>query len=180
MSALRIAITGSAGTGKTTLASTLAAELGLPVIGEGMRDYLERTGIDPHSLGHEGMKNLVRQLWVERQAQEAAATGGFVADRAGIDHAAFWLYYHYAREDAETQQLFAEALAPERYTHLFVLPWGRLPLLSDGIRTADAYVQRHVQLLIEGLLRQQGLPHQMLQSLTLPARVAEILEAIRQ
>lgn len=173
---MRIAISGSAGTGKSTLAKRLAEETGLPLIGEGMREYLERTGADLHSLGHEGMRSLVLRLWEERKEAEERAGQGFIADRSSFDFAAFWLYYHFAREDEETRGLFQECLREERYDALWVLPWGRIPLLADGIRTPDRYIQLHLQLLLEGLLREGGGTRwRTLRKVELEERVKEVL-----
>lgn len=178
---MRIALCGSAGTGKSTLAAALSKELGLPLIGEGMREYLERTGVDLHVLGLEGMRSLVLQLWEERKEAEARASDGFIADRSSFDFAAFWLYYRFAAEDELTERLFEETLDGCRYDHLLVLPWGKFPLLADGVRTADRYVQLHLQLLIEGLLQQpdrQGKKVQWdyLTSVGLEARTREVME----
>ncbi len=174
---MRIALSGSAGTGKSTLAALLGRRLGLPVIGEGMREHLERTGVDLHRLSHAEFRALVLSLWEERREAEARAereAGGFVADRAGVDYAAFWMYYHFAREDAQTEALMREALAPGRYDRLFLLPWGAIPLVADGVRTADRYVQLHVDLLIRGLLERHGLEARTLAALTAEERAAEV------
>ncbi|MES2638957.1 MAG: AAA family ATPase [Myxococcota bacterium] len=175
----RIAVTGSAGVGKSTLARRLAAELGVPYIGEGMREYLERTGDNLHALGHERMKALVLRLWEERKEAEAAATTGFVADRAGYDFGAFWLYYQFAAQDADTERLLAEALAPGRYDAVYLLPWGRIPLVADGVRTPNPYTQLHLQLLLEGLLRRHAPDTIELLALEVDERVAEVLDGAR-
>ena len=175
----RIAVTGSAGVGKSTLARRLAAELGLPYIGEGMREYLERTGDNLHELGHARMRELVLRLWEERKEAEAAATRGFVADRAGYDFGAFWLYYQFAAQDAETERLLAETLAPGRYDGLFLLPWGRIPLVADGVRTPNPYTQLHLQLLLEGLLRRHAPEAVELRAVGIDERVAEVLASGR-
>lgn len=171
----RIAICGSAGTGKSTLARRLAAELGVPFIGEGMREYLERTHVDLHSLGWDGLQSLVLTLWEERKAAEAACQAGFVADRASYDFAAFWLYYRFAQPGELTERYFAETLAPGRYDRILLLPWGRIPLLSDGVRSSDPYVQLHLQTLIEGMLHRHAPSFEEVQATTLEARVAEVL-----
>lgn len=175
---LRIALCGSAGTGKTTLARRLSAELGVPCIGEGMREYLERTGTDLHALGHDGLLDLVRRLWEERMEAEAA-NPSFVADRSSYDFAAFWMFYHFTNHSAHSERFFAETLGPGRYSHLFVLPWGAIPLQADGVRSTDRWVQLHVQLLIEGLLtRHADVPPRSLTALSEADRLSEVLAAL--
>jgi nicotinamide riboside kinase len=172
--ALRIAVSGSAGVGKSTLARRLASRLGVPYIGEGMREYLERTGTDLHTLGHEGVRDLVLELWEERKAAEAG-NSGFVADRASYDFAAFWLFYHFSNDDTVTTNLFAETLAPGRYDAVFLLPWGRIPLVADGVRTPNPWTQLHLQLLLEGLLRRHAPDTIAIEAVGVEERVDEIL-----
>ena len=174
----RIALSGSAGVGKSTLAARLARTLDLPLIGEGMREYLERTGADLHALGPAGVRALVLDLWAERQEAEARAlreAGGFVADRSSYDFGAFWLYYRFAGEDAETERLLADALAPDRYDVVYLLPWGAIPLVADGVRSSDRFVQLHSQLLIEGCVRRYAPRVVDLAPVDLDARVAAVL-----
>jgi nicotinamide riboside kinase len=179
---MRIALSGSAGTGKSTLAALLGRRLGLPVIGEGMREHLERTGVELHRLSHSEFRALVWSLWEEREEAEARAereAGGFVADRAGVDYAAFWMYYHFAREDVDTAALMREALAPGRYDHIFLLPWGAIPLVADGVRTADRFVQLHVDLLIRGLAERHGLAVRTLAAVGVEERAEEVSRALK-
>ncbi|MFN7145712.1 MAG: AAA family ATPase [Myxococcota bacterium] len=175
--ALRIAVSGSAGVGKSTLARRLAERLGVAYIGEGMREYLERTGTDLHALGHEGVRALVLTLWEERKEAEHAARS-FVADRSSYDFAAFWLYYHFAAEDDDTARLFAETLTPRRYDVVYLLPWGRIPLIADGIRTPNPWTQLHLQLILEGLLRKHAPETVGIESVGVEDRVEEIVARI--
>lgn len=149
----RIAISGSAGVGKSTLARRVAEELGWPYIPEGMREYLESGAPSLHDLGPRGVRDLVLRLWEDRKGAEARAGDAFVADRASYDFAAFWLYYRFAERDDATERYFAETLDPTRYDAVFLLPWNRIPLVADGVRSSDPWVQLHVQLLIEGMVR---------------------------
>lgn len=174
----RIAISGSAGTGKSTLARRLAAELGVPYIGEGMREYLESTGVDLHTLGWDGVRALVQRLWEERKEAEARCAAGFVADRSSYDFAAFWLYYRFAQPDPETQILLAEATEAGRYDAVFVLPWGTIPLEADGVRSTDPYVQLHTQMLIEGFVRRHAARVVDVRAAGLDERVAAVLAAL--
>lgn len=173
--AKRIAISGSAGVGKSTLARRLADELGLPYIGEGMREYLERTGRSLHGMGMAELRGLILDLWEERKAAEAAAPDGFVADRSAYDFGAYWLFYHLAAHDPATERFMAEALAPGRYDRVFVLPWGRIPLVADGVRSPNPWTQLHLQMLLEGLLRRHAEEAVDLRAVGVEERVAEVL-----
>jgi|GEM_PF-158256 len=157
--ARRIALSGSAGTGKTTLGRRLADELGLPYVDEGMRRRLE-AGLDLHALAPDGFAPLIEELWEEQCAAEDAAvraSGGFVADRSHVDYAAFWLHYGLG-DDAARTRAFLERVFERARTGLdlvAVLPDGVLPLEHDGVRSTNPFVQLRFQLLVEGLLARE-------------------------
>jgi nicotinamide riboside kinase len=177
--AQRIAISGSAGVGKTTLASRLARVLGVPLVGEGMREYIETSGVDLHSIGWEGMRALVARLWDERREAEERAADGFVADRSSYDFAAFWLNYRFAKDDSQTDRLMEEALRGDRYDAVYVLAWGSIPLLADGVRTPDRWVQLQSQLSIEGCVRRYARRVVDVDAVGLDERVAAVLADLR-
>ncbi len=179
----RLALSGSAGTGKSTLGRALAARLDLPYLAEGMRLRIE-AGLDLHTLDHGSLRALVVELWHEqRAAEERAATahGGFVADRSSVDFAAFWLHYHFAEDGEATAAWFAETLGrASTYDHVVLLPWGVLPLVADGVRSSNPWVQRHYQATVEGLLfRELGPPRLLVMPPIVPleARIAWVLGA---
>ena len=172
----RIALSGSAGTGKTTLGRRLARELGLPYIAEGMRARLE-SGLDLHSLGRRGLAELVEEIWREQVEAEERATGGFVADRSSYDFAAFWLHYGLHDGHADRGASFAAWCEHgARYDRIVLLPWGVLPLETDGVRSSDRWIQLRVQSLIEGVLSRHAQSDQVLR---MPA-LADLDERVRE
>ncbi|MCY2960095.1 MAG: histidine phosphatase family protein [Planctomycetota bacterium] len=148
----RIAISGSAGTGKTTLGKRLASDLGVPFVEEGMRRRIE-AGFRPHGYGAREWAALMRDLWEEHRAGEDAAAGGFVADRSSLDFAAFWLHYG-LHEDVEATERFVEEMRAHaaRYDRIVLLPWGALPLVDDGVRSTNRWTQLRYHSILEGLL----------------------------
>ena len=180
----RLALSGSAGTGKSTLGRALAEVLEVPYIPEGMRARLE-AGLDLHQLSHEALRALVVELWDEQRAAEDEAirqAGGLVADRSVVDFAAFWLHYRFTEDAEGTAAFFGQVM--ERlplYDRVVLLPWGALPLVADGVRTSNPWIQRHFQATVEGLLFREVPPRQLLvlpPIASLEARVYCVLEAL--
>lgn len=148
----RIAISGSAGTGKTTLGRALAAELGVPFVEEGMRRRIEK-GFRPHGYGAREWAALIRDLWEEHRAAEDAARDGFVADRSSLDFAAFWLHYGLHEDVDATESFVAEMRAhAERYDRIVLLPWGAIPLVDDGVRSTNRWTQLRFHSILDRLL----------------------------
>jgi nicotinamide riboside kinase len=154
--ARRIALSGSAGTGKTTLGRRLASEMGVAYIDELMRRRLE-AGLRLEGLSRDGWRALVRELWREQRALQEQAREGFVADRSSLDYAAFWLHYGLHEDEGETRAFFAEMAAASAELDAIVLfPWGVLPLVADGVRTPDPWTQLSFQGVLEGVLRRHA------------------------
>ena len=151
----RIAISGSAGVGKTTLAERLADHFGVPLVEELMRPLIE-SGVDLHDLSVDQRKALVLELYDKATAAMRSAIetrGGFVCDRSPADFAAFWLHYGFGG-DAKTDAFMSRTAADCALVELTVLlPWGSIPLVDDGVRLSDRWRQLHFQTVVEGMSR---------------------------
>lgn len=117
----RIAFTGSSGTGKTTLATNLAAHLKIPLNPIGSRSVAESMGfaspydVDKAGLRGEFQRNLILQKvgWEFRHDE-------FVTDRTLIDNLAY-LSMHDVSSVTE-DILFSCFSAMSRYTHIIHCP----------------------------------------------------------
>lgn len=151
----RIALTGSAGIGKSTLVEKLGERWNQPIVIEQMRCRLE-SGLDLKTLGHDALAELIWELWYEHRDAELnamRANNGFVSDRCSLDFFAFWLYYGFSYKEEETEALYVEVNTHLiNYDRIVILPWGVLPLEADGIRSTNRWTQRRYQAIIEGLL----------------------------
>ncbi len=148
----RIAISGSASVGKTSLTSALANNLGLAWIREEMREYLESSRANLSELPPAQVGSLLMRLWGERKQREANAPG-FIADNCSLDFAAYALYYGCLDSENASVLLSETVEHIGSYDAIFVLPWGVLPYNHDGIRPPNQYLQLRYQLIVEGLLQ---------------------------
>jgi len=124
---LRIAVSGSAGTGKTTVGRALAQRLEIPFIEEGMRKRIEG-GLKLHGLSNAGRRDLLAELWDEQSELEQRAGTSFVADRSAFDYIAFWLHYSLYDDVAESDDWIARLRAAgESYDRVLLMPEGRTP-----------------------------------------------------
>ncbi|MFT5052312.1 MAG: nicotinamide riboside kinase [Chlamydiales bacterium] len=150
---LRIAISGSAGTGKTTLGKALARRLEVPFIEEGMRKRIEG-GLQLHELSNPERRALLSELWDEQRELEQRAGSSFVVDRSAFDYIAFWLHYALYDELDDSEAWIGRLRSEgERYDRVLLLPWGVLPLVKDGVRSTNRWVQFHYQATLEATLK---------------------------
>ncbi len=161
----RIAFSGSAGIGKTTLAQAMAERLQVPYVDEGMRRRLE-SGLDLHTLNREQHRDLLLELADEAQQslEEAlSSAGGVVADRSPLDALAFWLHYGFVHDKEVSTDAIVECQLHRcrSFDLIVVLPWGALPLRSDGVRSTNPWLQLQFHALAMGLA-QQFLPQEQM------------------
>ncbi len=176
MSGLRIAFSGSAGTGKTTLAKAVAEHLGLPYIEEGFRKRVDQ-GLILYKMNDAQRRDLMRDLWREQLEQELAAAEGFVSDRSSVDFAAFWLHYALTDAESETAEFMAEMeRETERTDRIVLCPWGVLPLVADGVRSTNPWLQLRYHALLAGMHQRLSPPEKLLR---LPESTTEFDERLK-
>ncbi len=141
---LKIAISGSAGIGKSTLAADLGADLGLPVIEEHFDPLFAPEVVKGDE---DALEQAFWQVLEYKSAREDEA-GGFVADRCAIDLFHNWLLRGLGRRPRRSEAFFKACRERfEQLDSLVILPWGAIPLVpleADGNqrrRVLDPLVQ---------------------------------------
>ena len=101
-----------------------------------------------------------------------------------MDYAAFWLHYG-LQDEVQATELWMRTMAEEarRYDALLLFPWGALPLVDDGVRSTNRWVQLRFQSILEGLCERHAQPGQLVRvpaTPNFPLRVEAVLSALRQ
>lgn len=152
---MRIAVSGSAGVGKTTLAVALARRLGLAYLSEEMRDYLEACRQPLHGRPAGEIARILADLWEGRKAREAASRS-FVADNSSLDFLAYARYYR-CQDQPAVRALLKESVERLRDYHgCVVLPFAGIPYIADGVRPPSQGSQFRYQNILEELYARHG------------------------
>lgn len=153
---MKIAISGSHGVGKTTLARALAKELKLPFISEVAREEAKKFGFETteHIKNAFKLQRMIYQLNVfyHQVKAEEDSWRGFVSDRSIFDCVAYCIYYELPLSLIE--YLKSDAIQHSRKYDLIVycpVPGGELE--NDGFRLLDresqSLVDASIQILLE-------------------------------
>ena len=96
---MRITISGSAGTGKTTLGKELSLKLNVPLIEEGVREYLEEKNIT--NFRSMSPRDTMDMQWeiLNRKIEKENKLNNFVADRCVADNVAYTVHQIFSAGD---------------------------------------------------------------------------------
>jgi AAA domain len=163
---VKIAISGSAGTGKTTLATALAARQRCSLIAEGYDGFFDENFdfIKPAGrLRHRIFATLESKNGAENEC------GDFVADRCPADLFNLWLSRGYGTNQGKTADLYSRCRSYiGKYDRIVVLPWSALPLsqvreaTARRRRTMNYWTQLYNHSTMIGLLQQWVTPDRLL------------------
>lgn len=173
---MRIALTGSGGTGKTVTALEIQRLMKWEYINSQARFVFEAMGgtsmendpnQDPERFLTIQEAITDRQIAYEKQITDKAPN--WIAERTVLDSAAYvafwaaampvsgagpWRKAHESIKDRATR-IVNKALqhaASGAYDQVFILPYGRVPLRGDVFRSGDAMYQRVIDLMMTGLV----------------------------
>lgn len=177
---MKIAISGSAGTGKTTLAEVLSERMGVQCIPEGVREYLVSRGVvDFRNMTPADTMEMQSHLLDQKIKLENVHTD-FVADRSTADNLAYCL--RWCARDIQDSILSEYMVRCEQHISVYDLivfcPWGAIPYKRDNLRSRHLYYQYEMDRLIFGILAQWTSQYYVLKSIDLEDRVLELQNVI--
>lgn len=155
---MRIAITGSHGVGKTTLAQRLACDLGVSLLKEAAREvaaelYYPNTA----SIAFAPMdkKEDFQNKVLQRQITNEAVNRNFISDRAVIDIYAYSAYYGL---NWQPHFDWIMCYSGARYSALIYVPIPDADIHDDGFRLTDLESQQEIDKMVLHMAKQLECP----------------------
>jgi nicotinamide riboside kinase len=184
---MKIALTGSSSTGKTTQAKRL---MEIPSFADVVGEFVTEDARSLlRSLGHTSMDAMSRtdlrrfqELYLEQKSNNERSRERFLADRSYVDVAAYWLVRDSFDLPLSKQQSFerrCRELARGYDLHIH-FPFGQIPFASDGYRSEDLDFHRRIGAKILELLRDWDVKFVSIESSDLESRLRQILLAVSQ
>jgi NadR type nicotinamide-nucleotide adenylyltransferase len=124
----RLVVTGPESTGKTTLATALAARFSAPLLREASRAYAEARLAGGHALTRHDAEPIARATLAAEDAALAAAPALVVLDTDLVSTVVYTRHYY------GPAAAWVEAAARTRRGDLYLLCDVDLPWMSDGVR----------------------------------------------
>ena len=180
---LRIGLTGTSGTGKSSLAEMVSAKLGIPVLKskEITESILKRDGYDYGSgiqierfLANTGRQNEMLRRTIEQQA-----VPNFVTDRTVIDLAAYAVCEMHHNDVTALRRIIETCHKNvSTYTHLFLCPWKDVPVENTHKRTLNPWYQFCIHIMERGILDEWLCDYHVLSGKNNEERIDEVLEVV--
>jgi len=150
---IKIAVMGSHGTGKTTLAKALAEKLGFTYIYDLTREEAVKKGF---TINEQTPPEVQLWLLIRQWELEATTRGGWVADKSSFD---YLVYGDLILKDEIVKKIirwFVQRNA--RYDFVFYLPI-EFPMEEDGLRSVDPKFREEIDHLLRTCLDEFSVPY---------------------
>lgn len=172
---MKIGLSGTEGTGKSTLAKLISDQFNVPLIPEYVRDVTKILGITiPRNLPPDKMHALQTRV-LDKKLKAESKHQSFIADRTTADNLAYYL-----RWCCNSTTTFDDAYVTtclnnlHIYDKILILPWNTSFAIKDGFRSTDKYYRYQIHCLILGILEDQNIKYEILKETDIEERVTYI------
>ena len=182
---MKLTLTGSSSTGKTTLALELSKRPNPSIPKFVSADA--RTLLD--EMGHHRMDRMTREelqefqlVYLERKLALEAQCPSFITERSTVDVAAYWLVRDAfdlpeAKRNSYVERCRIHSLSYDLHVYL---PFGVIPFVFDGYRSEDISFHEAIDNQIKMLLEEWGIYYMTLDTIDLRSRVETVVAAIKR
>lgn len=144
---MKLGISGSHSTGKSTLAKKLAKELSLPIVTESARSF------EIHKVSSIEKYSEIQIKILQKQIQEELKYDKFVTDRTVIDNLAYWMSIcSNSASDSDNEYYICTVLNHLSNYDKFIYVPINLPVVDDGFRFISKPFQENIDDIIRTLL----------------------------
>jgi len=176
---IRIAISGAAGTGKSTLAEAIAKQLRIGFIPEGVREWFTKNDKNFKTMTPEDFMMMQHDLLGEKINLEACLVN-FIVDCSTAEGAAYVLRWSSRTISEYEVKVYVNKCREHCSTYDLICFLPRsIPLVDDGVRSSNDNYNYSMNCMIKGVLTDWGIPYYTVRSTTLEDRIYECVLAYR-
>lgn len=154
---MKLIISGSAGTGKTTLAKRISEHTGVAYIPDYVDVVLSEKRMKSPREMDDQLAVLIRKEAFERKIEHERREKIFVSDKGVVDYFAYWLIWTSNHASLENNKEFYSKVV--EHTRLnkekpVILQFGKYRISDNDIRSVDYFHQLRIHALIKGLYQE--------------------------
>lgn len=175
---MKIALSGSGSTGKSTLAKTASKEFNIPLIPEFAREVAQDMNIQNIRTMNTNQSYTFQTNILDRKFAEEEKYETFISDRSTADNAAYYFRWCCRDIDDKKNKIYIERCFKhlKTYDKIILLPWNSIPLHDDGFRSTKLYYQYEIHCLILGILNDQRIDYEIMQEISINSRLQKLKE----
>jgi len=184
---MKIALTGTSSTGKTTLAKALLKEKSFykyvtKFLSADARSILDKKGF--HSMDRMTKQDIIefQREYVSTKSEMENLEDNFITDRSFVDCASYWLIRDTFDMDASIQntlisECYIQAL---KYDLHIYLPFGIIPFESDGYRSENIDIHERIDEQINSFLIEWHIKYLTLGMDSLEERIRTVIKYLEK
>ena len=183
---MKIALTGSNSTGKTTLAKQLLEDSFIsPLIKKYIptdaRALLDEMGCHNIDIMSQNQLRKFQISYFNKKKKLENGEDNYITDRSFIDIAAYWAQRDAYNTSKETQNHLIIPCKEEarKYDIHIYLPFGLIKFESDGYRSENIEHHKAIDIQIKSFLEKWNLKYIILETPDIPERIRLVRDAIR-
>lgn len=180
---MRIALTGSSSTGKTTLAR--AFNLRNPevcVLNVDARSILDAMHIESCNNMTPNVYSVFQRRYIATKIKNERGRSRYITERSFVDSYAYWvLNCSCSYGDRLNSQVWRICkYCAERYDKHLLLPYGLVPHCDDGYRQPDPVYHKEIEGIIINTLNSWGITYEILYEVDMTYRLKVLEESFRR